>query len=458
MTHLCQSRCQLNSQHNSCDHRHCHSESEKQRRCTLLSIILITLFMYFVVIPRFIFPRGPWFTSNNNDKSASSNSLNSLTNESNSFSFDRCRDNAIEWDGPSSFTTEAKNFRLKIDKGNIYSRVNITTGPVTSPTLRITGEVTPLEQDSKVTKPTALSSAHDEKIDIDYLGLHIVIVEEANQFDAQVWYDDRQATDPRDGEHYRACARMFFEVILPESYAQYESITIDGPVVVIHAQNLENVKFDRLHFSSSVGSISTHGRIQADIYDAKSNTGHINADNVQVATAGKPLDIHATSVTGSVQLTAESTAVATNEEIFHKIHATTNTGQVEVTVRPAGSTIHSADSKPGDLDILTRAITGSVGTTVILASKDQTLSFKSSTITGSIRSYISDEFLGKFDVSTKWGSAHVQPVKDSKSTITYQKTNAREKVGTKTLDGSEGTQGSIELKTSTGGSTLVFIH
>ncbi|KAF9086247.1 hypothetical protein BGX29_001495, partial [Mortierella sp. GBA35] len=342
-----------------------------------------------------------------------------------------------------------------IGNGNIGSRVNITTGPVALPTLHILGKVSPYEDDGS---KQSNKVAHGDKVDIDYLGLHVAITEEGNQFEASVWYDDRTVVDPRDGQKYKACARLFFEVILPVSFTHYGSISIDGPVVVINAQDLENVKFDGLHFESSVGEIMTRNRIHADVFDAKSHTGRVRAESVQVSTAGKPLDVKVTSITGRVELTAEASEVAATEEIFHQVHVNTNTGSISLNVRPAAGTTGRHDTKPGNLDIVTRAQTGSIETNIVLASKDQILALKSDTRAGSIRHHISDAFLGHFALSTNWGSTRVQPARDSKSTISYEKLNAREKIGVKTLGGEGVEAGSIDVRTSTGSVTLEFTN
>ncbi|KAG9066887.1 hypothetical protein KI688_012799 [Linnemannia hyalina] len=466
--HCTSSHAPLQQQCHCQQHYHNHHNSDNQSDCsrsprqrdTRCTGILVGLFIvFFIMFASSINPgpfrrSGPWNAASGST-TANPNGLDLLSNDSNNLNFDRCRDNAIDWDGPSTFTTEVKNFRLKIGQGNIFSRVNISTGPVAVPTLHILGEVTPYEDDVKNNKPAA---SHGEKIDIDYLGLHVEIVELDNQFDAQVWYHNREVVDPRDGQHYRACARLYFEVILPESFTSYGSITIDGPVVVINAQDLENVKFDRLHFGSTVGEISTRGRIQSDIFDAKSNTGRVRADAIQVATAGKPLDIQVSSVTGSIQLTAETTDVDASQENPHKVHVSTNTGRTQLTVQPSTSSSSTIGTKHGNLDISTTAVTGSIDTTTILASQDQILTLTSKTNTGSIRNHISDAFLGHFALSTKWGSTRVEPAKDSKSTITYDKLNAREKIGTKSLEGTEGVAGLIEIRTVTGSTALEFTN
>ncbi|KAF8945301.1 hypothetical protein BGZ47_002933 [Haplosporangium gracile] len=456
--------CQQHYHHHH-HHRHRH-HSDNQSDCSRSSSegghcggILIVMFFIFIYFISFIQssnssgPSGPWNAASSST-TAKINGLDLLSNDNNNLNFDRCRDNAIDWDGPSTFTTEFKNFRLKIGQGNIFSRVNISTGAVALPTLRILGEVSPFEDVVKYNKPAA---ARGEKIDIDYLGLHVAIVEEDNQLDAQIWYDNREVVDPRDRQHYRACARLFFEVILPETFTSYGSITIDGPVVVINAQHLENVKFDLLHFGSSVGEISTRGRIQSDVFDAKSNTGRIHAETIQVATPSKPLDVQVTSITGAVYLTAETTDVDASEENPHKVHISTNTGHIELTVQPSIKS-SAIDTKHGNLDISTTAVTGSIDTTIVLASQDQILTLVSKTNTGSNRNHVSDAFLGHFGLSTKWGSTRVDPAKDSKSTITYEKLNAREKIGTKALEGVEGAAGSIEISTVTGNTGLEFIN
>ncbi|KAG0261469.1 hypothetical protein BGZ95_004227 [Linnemannia exigua] len=404
---------------------------------------------------------GPDHHNHGGHWNANNSKLDGLANDSGNLSFDRCRDNAIDWDGPSTFTTEVKNFRLKIGHGNIFSRVKILAGPVAIPTLHILAEVSPYDDDSKLSRKEIKPSAvHDGKTDIDHLGLHVAIIEEDNQFDAQVWYDNREVVDPRDKQHYRACARLFFEIILPESFTQYGSISIDGPVVSIDTFGLEDVKFDRLHFGSSVGDITTHGRTQTDVLDARSNTGRIRTDPIQVATAGKPLDIQVTTTTGDVQVTAETTDVDAAEENPHKIHLATNTGRIGLTVQPSTATSSSSvDTKHGNLDISTHAKTGSIDATILLASQDQILVLKSETNTGSIRTHISDEFLGHFGLSTKWGSTSVEPAKDSKSIIAYEKLNAREKIGTKTLEhGGDEIKGLIEISTSTGSTSLEFTN
>ncbi|KAF9912722.1 hypothetical protein EC991_009458 [Linnemannia zychae] len=391
---------------------------------------------------------GPW---NTNSK------LDSHSNDINNVGFDHCRDNAIEWDGPSSFTTEVKNFHLNIGDGNIVSQVNISTGPVAAPTLHILGKVSPFDGDNLNRKDIKPSAARDEKISIDYLGLHVEIVESDNNFDAQVWYDKRDLIDPRDHQRYSACARLSFEIILPESFTEYGSISVDGPIVTIDAYRLDNVKFDRVHLTSTIGSISTRGRIQTDVLDASSHLGSVTTDVVQVATAGKPLDIHVASITGSVQVTAETTDVDAAEENPHKVHLNTDTGRIGLTLQPATSS--SVDTKHGNVDVKTHTKTGSTEVSIRLASQDQILTLKSKSETGSIRTNISDEFLGHFGLSTNWGSLRIQPAKDSKSTITYEKLTTREKTGTKTLDGQEGeVKGSIEMSANTGSVSLEFTN
>ncbi|KAG0279873.1 hypothetical protein BGZ97_009493, partial [Linnemannia gamsii] len=101
--------------HHSHSHGHqYHGEREEEDNNGYWKFIVAIVFIVFILGPAF---NSSHFQlnglSNNADASgrptttsSSKSGLDLLTNDSGNLNFDRCRDNAINWDGPSTFTTE----------------------------------------------------------------------------------------------------------------------------------------------------------------------------------------------------------------------------------------------------------------------------------------------------------------------------------------------------------------
>ncbi|KAF9170718.1 hypothetical protein BGX20_008614 [Mortierella sp. AD010] len=373
--------------------------------------------------------------------------------------YDLCRDNAIDWDGPSQFETTAENIKLGFGKGNFKPHVRIHAGPVTKPTLRITGKVSPAEQDDvdETNNNNDAVPNGDVVIEFERLGVHIDIKTSADLFEAFIWFEDRTITDGRN--RYAACAILEISIILPESYTRYNSITVDGVVALVEAYDLETIAFNKLNLATSTGKISTRGDVFVDELLSYVKTGKTEIESVQVTKGSeKPLNVRVSANTGHIAVGVKATPVSKDEKEHHNIDISTRTGSVVVNVTPSLPT--DSSKKPGDLDVKTRSETGSIKSTIQLASAEQKLYFISSSNTGAVEALVSDAFLGHFNVETRVGSAKVQEASNSESRISYEKQTSQIKAGVKTLTGDDGRgdQSRIDLRTITGRTYLTFTN
>ncbi|CAO3566133.1 unnamed protein product [Mortierella alpina] len=365
---------------------------------------------------------------------------------------DYCSERAIQWNGVTDLTTKAKHFKLYLGKGNLASHVQVKTGQVSEPTLRIAGKVSPWGEGRE--EDMALMGSSGSETEYTRLGLHILIKDDGDRFDASLWFEDRDVLDEHGGQRYRACARLEVEVVFPETYTAYDSLTIGGHVVDVEGYGLESIGFQKLDLGASVGGVVARDTILANQFRAHVDTGKISVEAVQTATEGNALDVDASTSTGAIFLGAEPTAVEKNAA--HNIKIASKTGSIQLDVRQSGQ--NRAAHSPGSLNIRTFTNTGTIKSSIQLADAAQVLLLNADTRTGSINTIVSDTFLGHFAVQTRLGSAKVETARGSKSTISYEKSTPSFKSGTKTLDDRRGDdQSKIELSSGIGSASLKFI-
>ncbi|KAF9986821.1 hypothetical protein BGZ75_001368 [Mortierella antarctica] len=365
---------------------------------------------------------------------------------------DYCKERAIKWDGVTDLSTKAKHFKLYFGKGNLASHVQVKTGQVSEPTLRIAGKVSPWGEDRG--EDRAVMKAHGSETEYTRLGLHILIKDDDDQFDASLWFEDREVHDEHDGQRYRACARLEVEVVFPQTYTGYDSLTIGGHVVSVEGHGLGSIGFQKLDLGASVGEVVTRDTILTNQFRAHVDTGKISVEAIRVATEGNALDVDASTATGAISVGAEPTMVENNAP--HNINIASNTGSIQLDVRQFSQS--RAAPNPGSLKIHAHTNTGSVKTSVQLADAEQVLLLNAYTNTGTVSTVISDTFLGHFTVQTRVGSAKVETARGSKSIISFEKSTPFLKSGTKTLSERRGDdQSKIELSTGVGVASLKFI-
>ncbi|KAF9185632.1 hypothetical protein BGZ51_002517 [Haplosporangium sp. Z 767] len=376
-------------------------------------------------------------------------------------SHDYCRDNVVDWDGPSTIVSAGANdYKLTLGKGNFDTQLHILTGLVSEPTLRISGKVSPDNgnDDGNKDDDNAVVVNDGDHREFSRLGLHIEVVQVSQKFEAQIWFEDRSAVDKKNGYEYRACARLNIELVLPEKRDDFGSLVIHGNVLTLDAHGLQGIGFDHMDLSVNVGDVRTKDLIKADKFATYVNTGMAVVESVQVKTEGNALDVKTTSTTGRVALGVKTTSVS--ESIYksstnaHRIEVATSTGAVQLDVQPSSSL--SMDNKHlGHLKVRVHTSTGSIKNNIRLASPAQVLDLVAGSEVGSVESIISDEFLGHFDLQTRLGSAIIQAARGSDSTIKFEKKTGSSKVGTKAGQNQRG-EGSIELRAVTGKVALIF--
>ncbi|KAG0349458.1 hypothetical protein BG004_005809 [Podila humilis] len=380
---------------------------------------------------------------------------NSNSSSNGVFVSDVCKDHAINWDGPSFFSTTANKFRLNFGKGNMFAKVDIQTADVAEPQLKIVALVSPPEDDKDQSIDFPAHSVPGEKtvVKIDHLSLNMEITDDASIFDAHIWYDDHTVHTPN-GLKYRACARLQVQVLMPTSYTHYGQVMINGNVIEVNAHSLDQIQLDQVSFTVGVGSVVVKDKLFSDNVVAVVKTGHVEIDSVEAASDHAPLFVVAESTTGHVTVNAKTKPA----NKAHELNVLSNTGAVQLNVAPASSSL-SSKSALADLNIHIATSTGSVRSTVALESPEQILHLDASSNTGSVTSKVSDAFEGRFSVATKLGSSTVLPASGSESHIEYETQTSQVKIGSKvTKQGQSGSEGSIELKSSLGRVMLQFTN
>ncbi|KAG0237177.1 hypothetical protein B0O80DRAFT_495137 [Mortierella sp. GBAus27b] len=373
-------------------------------------------------------------------------------------SSDSCLARAVEWDGPSTFVTDARHFSLHLGSDpliNSYfaSDVQIhTSNQVQQPTFIVQGKISPLE-----------GGQIQEEVDgdvtrISYLGLEIEIRNNADVMEAKLWFHDRWVDN--DGG-YRACASFQLAIILPATFTSYETISIEGPIMAVNYHDLSNIRFRSIHVKSSVGHITAGGDVFVDQLDVQTATGDISFDSIHVANRdegiSKPLDVKTQSQAGQVKLGLTANFVNQDESQPHRVVAASSVGSVTVNLRTPTDQQIPAGKKPGDVDIQATSNVGLVQPTVQLFNDEQALKLTAKTNTGSVEATISDKFLGRFNAQTSFGSVKVQPAVGSRSVIRFERQGFAIKAGQKVRkDGSGGDRGDIDIRSNLGSAKLWF--
>lgn len=440
-------------------HRACKADKKKKKILKKLAGLVLLGYLFFHYILPALFHNHSHSHRGHHDIVVDSNDLDNTSAPSTSsgdtiYHDDLCKTYAVEWDGPSLFSTTADRFRLNFGKGNLVSKVNIQTAQVNEPTLKLTAYVSPDDNEGHdlivpILRPSDKLNSKSI-IKIDHLGLNLEIIDDEDLFDVQIWYENHSAHTP-EGHEYRACARVEAQVLFPESYTSYKQLLISGPVVDIRANNLGNIKFDQLGFDVAVGSVVATNNLLADDFSAVVKTGHVEFESVEAATKDAPLKIVTEVVTGHATVHAKTKPA----QKAHEVLVASNTGSVQVTVSTSSSSSSSVN-KPADLNIRASSKVGSVRANVQLESRQQLLRLDASSNTGSVSAQVSDEFSGRLHVETRLGSTNVQEASGSESKIEYQKQSGQVKDGVKRFQGEEAQEGHLELKSTLGRVVLEF--
>ncbi|KAG0329250.1 hypothetical protein BG000_000138 [Podila horticola] len=354
---------------------------------------------------------------------------------------DECRTYAVEWDGPSIFSTTADRIHVNFGRGNLASKVTVQTAAVNEPTLKLTAYVSPEDNDGDLHGPKKTLANGKSVTRIERLGLNLEVIDDEDLFDTQIWFDDRTAHTPS-GHAYKACARLEVLILLPESYTSYKELQINGAVIDIRANALNKIKFNQVGFQVAVGGVVATDKLLVDEFTAVVKTGRVEIESVEAATESKPL-----SVVNAKTKPAKSA---------HEVSVSSKTGSVQLTVSPSSSSSSLLSDKPADLNIHASSKVGSVRALVSLESRAQVLRLDATSSTGSVSAQISDDFSGHLRVETKMGSTYVKPASGSESTIEYQKQTGQLKEGVKRFGGEENAEGNVDLKSSLGRVSLEF--
>ncbi|KAF9389925.1 hypothetical protein CPB97_010335 [Podila verticillata] len=440
-------------------HRACKAAKKKRKILKKLAGLVLLGYIFFHYILPALSNNHSHRHQGHHDIAFDSNDLDNTSSPTLSgdtiYHDDFCKTYAVQWDGPSIFSTTADRFRLNFGKGNLVSKVNILTAQVNEPTLKLTAYVSPDDNEGQdFTVP--ISQPADKLniksvIKIDHLGLNLEIIDDEDLFDVQIWYENHSAHTP-EGHEYHACARVEVQVLFPESYTSYKELTISGPVVDIRANNLDNIRFDLLAFGVAVGNVVATNNLLADDFLAEVKTGRVEIESVEAATKDAPLKVAANVVTGHATVHAKTKPA----QKAHEVIVASNTGSVQVTVSTSSSSSSSSVNKPADLNIQAKSKVGSVRANVQLESRQQLLRLDASSNTGSVSAQISDEFSGRLHVETRLGSTYVKEASGSESKIEYQKQTGQVKDGVKRFRDEEVQEGEVDLKSTLGRVVLEF--
>ncbi|KAG0300810.1 hypothetical protein BGZ98_008850 [Dissophora globulifera] len=388
------------------------------------------------------------------------------------------RKDLVPWErGPSKFGTSAKNISLRFGNGNMFSKVDVvSSGDVMSPMILVNANVT------KARRHCHHPQGHDDGVkdtvstkQTQYLGLHIDVDEQDDEFSMTIWADDhlepdhgQDHPDDPDNDHHRCsfCAGLEVVILLPESFTTFGRLFVEGVVMDFQAQDLGRITFDTFSVSTTVGAIL----FQSDLVIATEIFAHSITGAVEIASvtapAGKPLKVKVTTTVGAIDVNAVlPRVVADAEDQNHEIDLSTVTGLVQIDVKAADEDIlftkKGTATVPGDAQIRASSDVGQIITTITLAD-DQLLFLNSKSTTGQIDTTVDDKFLGNIRVQTDMSRIDVFEAEGSKSEIEYEKNSKQLKVGHKHLkdngdDTSDENDGDIVLRSGFGQVVLTFV-
>ncbi|KAF9918234.1 hypothetical protein BX616_009830 [Lobosporangium transversale] len=441
----------------------CERASRRKKFRRHLLLLLVLGFVYFTF---FHSCRNNYFHQHQDpDTFGRGSNTDNNSDRSNIAYPDSCLKHADTWEKPWVFDIDAANFQLKFGQGSMGSRVQVYTGAVQKPTFELYAKASLSEdEDGDEGDKRHRNSGNDDNsnrgdaIEVVRHGVHLEFKQSLELSEALIWFEDHYVE--HGGYKYRACAQVDINIIVPESYKRYGSISVEGAVTSINAHDLDNIKFDKLNLVTATGNVITKDNIHADQFSTHVSAGNAEIESVQTASddGREPLDVKVVVNTGHVVVGVETNPVGKNESRPHRILVQASTGSVKLDVAPAkAKSSGSMAQKPGHLQIDTSTNTGTVRNLIQLASEDQTLNLSSSSRTGTVDATVSDSFLGRFDLSTMVGNSKVVPALGSESSISYEKQTPHSKIGFKTLSDNKAYESEIKLRTITGRTFLEFI-
>ncbi|CAO3570761.1 unnamed protein product [Mortierella alpina] len=222
-----------------------------------------------------------------------------------------CRDHLVPWEGPSSFSTNASNIGFKFGKGNLVTRVGVTTSnAIKTPSIAITANVSKPhdpEQGGDFLEGSLILDIHAKEY--KHHGMHLRVHEEGDSFDILIWADEdrhhhRHHHNRRRNEHHRFCANVEVLITLPESLTTFGRLTIEGALMDVHTRALESIAFEQLKIESALGNIDIQEQgVQTRDFIVKSAVGPINISSI-TAPAGAVLKANVSSAVGLISMNA----------------------------------------------------------------------------------------------------------------------------------------------------------
>ncbi|KAF9932105.1 hypothetical protein FBU30_008919 [Linnemannia zychae] len=370
---------------------------------------------------------------------------------------DRCFRHLIPWNGPTAIVADAADsIDVIFDKGDMTSSIEVVTSDnVYKPTLLI---------DAWVTK----NYPHDPHDEMAVKGLEVHVTTEDGW--VKVILSSEDNTGRRGWPHKKKfCAKVHVKIVFPSTLRIYGRLSVTGIVATIDVRDVSQIAFEGVRLRTTVGDVNLHdpeakGGLQTKSLDIYSVTGAIQIASTQ-STPGNGLRLNLEANVGSLRLNATTNPIKTlsgmaSEELRHNLILKTNTGAIDANVHP-GAGYHFMSSKEsvvGDVYIDGETNVGHIGTTIVLASK-QVLHQELVGNTGSVKSTISDNYLGTIDVRTDFGHAQVHEAIGSPSRIEYEVHTKTVLVGRKILkeEGGGEAKGAMNLHSRFGGVGVTFM-
>ncbi|KAF9288018.1 hypothetical protein BGZ68_000915 [Mortierella alpina] len=360
----------------------------------------------------------------------------------------QCRDHLAPWEGPSHFSTNARNIGIKFGKGNLFTSVGvITSDSIETPSMVIIANVSKPhdpEQSDDVSKSAVAGDIHTNEH--KHHGMHMRVHEEGDSFDILIWADEdkhhhHHHHDRRGKEHHRFCANVEVFITLPASLTKFGRLTIEGAVMDVHTRALETVAFEQLKIESAVGTIDIQDQgVQARDFVVKSAAGPINISSI-TAPAGAMLRVNVSNSVGPVSMNAIVPQLFEREQKDgagdlpqHEVELTSAAGALDLSIRASSKSrsVFATRSASSVVRVKTRSEVGQTRASIDLED-EQLLVLESGSVLGAIDVEVTDNFRGDLELRTTMGSVRVVEAKESSSVIEYEKNTRDHKIGKKFL-------------------------
>ncbi|KAF9585134.1 hypothetical protein BGW38_003762 [Lunasporangiospora selenospora] len=321
----------------------------------------------------------------------------------------------VVWDGPSTFKTDAQNFKFSVGGGKLSGLVEVKQESIHQVELRIMGII--FYDEAKNAIPAQKDSCVVNK-DFVHRGLRIATRETSTSFDAAFYLEEEG--DDGSGINTPVSAALQFAIVFPDHYDSYKSLTIEtnpspGQTLDIQIMEKLDIEFSTLSLMAMGGSVQ--------VMEAVSTENLVTYSFLRTfiqrvnAVTGKRITISSRADGDLLKLNVLTAHVRSSETRLNRLSLDSKSGNVVLTVLSDTDSKVDSSNKHTGFDLSVNTVSGLIFTEIMLADESQVLLINATSDTGSVRAAITDNYSGSLGLSSKFEVVEVLPKEGSTSEI-----------------------------------------